>query len=55
MSLSDENLIQIEQLIEDGSITPIIGSTYTFEKIVVAHRLAETKHERGNMIITVKD
>lgn len=36
-----------------GGYRPVIGAALPFERIVEAHRLAESNHKRGNVVVTM--
>ncbi|MCB9588954.1 MAG: NADP-dependent oxidoreductase [Polyangiaceae bacterium] len=55
MRKSDGELLgRIMNLVEDGSVKPLIDRTYPLEEIVEAHRYAETGRARGKVVIQVR-
>ena len=49
-----ESLVFLKDLIEKGHIRPAIGKTFKLEKIVEAHRYAESGSKIGNVVVVVK-
>ncbi len=49
-----DELKEVARLIGEGSIRSVIGSTYDLENVPDAHRLAETGHKLGNILIMVE-
>ena len=50
-----ETLVIMNKLIEQGKIKPIIERVFDFDEIVEAHRLADTGHKKGNVVIKIGD
>jgi NADPH:quinone reductase-like Zn-dependent oxidoreductase len=50
-----EYIEELLALVEDGSLIPVIDSTYPFSEIVEAHRHIDSGHKRGNVILQLID
>jgi NADPH:quinone reductase-like Zn-dependent oxidoreductase len=53
-SETTEKLIFLRKLVEEGKIRPVIDRRYPLEQTAEAHRLADTGHKKGNVVITVE-
>jgi NADPH:quinone reductase-like Zn-dependent oxidoreductase len=51
---SGEILSIISNLIEGGTVKPVIGTIFALEDAPKAHELSETKHARGKIVLQVK-
>ena len=49
--LTAEELYFLTNLMEDGTLKPVIDRTYSLSDIQFAHKHAETGHKRGNIVI----
>ena len=55
---SKEDLTSMRRLVDlhlKGGYTPIIGPVLPFEQLTEAHRIAESFHKPGNLVITMGD
>ena len=55
---SSEGLASMRRLVElhhKGGYTPVVGPVLPFERLAEAHRIAESFHKPGNLIVTISD
>ena len=48
-----EDLIVLTELIESGTVTPVIDRTYPLSEAAEAIRYVETGHTRGKTVVTM--
>lgn len=53
LELSSARLAQVTQLVESGTLAPVLGATYPLDDIVAAHRAVQDGHKRGGVAITI--
>lgn len=53
LQLSSERMARLKELIEAGTITAILGRTYSLGDIVEAHRFVEGGHKVGGVAVTI--
>jgi NADPH:quinone reductase-like Zn-dependent oxidoreductase len=47
------DLRELVSMAERGHFKPVIGARFAFEQIAEAHRLVDTGHKRGNVVVTL--
>ena len=50
---SKDDLLVLKELVESGSVTPVIDRTYPLSEVPEAIRYLEQGHARGKVVITV--
>lgn len=53
LELKAERLAKIKELVEAGSIKPVVDSIYPMERMAEAHEHVEKGHKRGGVAITI--
>lgn len=53
LQLSSKRMARVKELVEAGTITPVLGRTYPLSDIVEAHRFVEGGHKRGGVAVTI--
>ena len=48
-----ENLAIIRDWIEAGKMKPVVGRVFSFDKTGEAHRLYETGHAKGRIVVKI--
>ncbi len=51
---NSEDLRFLVELLEQKKFVPLIGSTFPIEKIVEAHKIAESGHKLGSVVLEIK-
>ena len=49
-----EHLPVLDKLAEEGIFKPLIGRNVAFEKIVDAHKIVDSGHKVGSVVVSVK-
>ena len=51
---TEEELLTLKEMIEEGKIKPVVDQIYSFEKAAEAHRRVETEKRLGTVVISVE-
>ena len=49
----NKDLAILRELIEEGTLKPVIDRSYTLSQIADAHRYVDTGHKRGSVVVRV--
>lgn len=52
---SQQDVLLIKRLIEEGAIKPVVDRTYEVQDVVEAHRYVDTGRKRGGVVLSLKD
>ena len=52
-SENNDDLLALTELIESGSVTPVVGKTYPLRDVPAAVRYVSNGHARGKVVITI--
>jgi NADPH:quinone reductase-like Zn-dependent oxidoreductase len=50
-----EDLVYLKELLDAGTIKPVIDKIYPMEEIIKAHRYVDTGRKKGNVVIAIVD
>ncbi len=50
-----EKLERLVALHQAGAYRPVVGVTMPFDQIAEAHRMAESWHKQGNLVVRMRD
>lgn len=53
LQLDSGRLEQLRKLVESGTLSPVVGRTYSLDEIVEAHRFVEGGHKRGGVAVSI--
>lgn len=50
-----EDLAYLAELADTGEFNPVIDRIFSLNEIRDAHRLVESRHKRGNVIVSIRE